>query len=92
MISRGGKFSGAYSICWDERAPLAEELMSSIEIEDEEDDSNVVSFASLREDSEPPRAADEEAPVSEPTFNQWQEQASHYQQSPPGWPRFVAQD
>ena len=38
MMSRAGKFSAAYSVHLDERAQLAEELMSSIDQDDDADD------------------------------------------------------
>lgn len=67
MMSRAGKFSAAYSVHWDERAQLAEELMSSIDQDDDvdEDDDEDVRWTRSQESTPPRYAPDEEGPVSE---------------------------
>lgn len=64
MMSRARKFSAAYGITSDERGKLAEELMSSID-RDEDDDEEELVWRS-RSTSEPPRyGADDDGPVSD---------------------------
>ena len=67
MMRGAGKFSAAYSVHWDERAQLAEELMSSIDREDDvdEDEDEDVRWATVQETIPPRYAPDEEGPVSE---------------------------
>ena len=66
MISRAGKFSAAFLITRDERAQLAEELMATID-RDEDDDEDEVSWRPAREEIELryADAAEEDAPVSD---------------------------
>jgi len=67
MIRGAGKFSAAYSVHLDERAQLAEELMSSIDQADDvdDDDDEDVRWANVKETIPPRSAPDEEGPVSE---------------------------
>ncbi len=74
MTSRAGRFSAAYSVhCWDERAQLAEERMSSIDLDDDADDEDEeeVRWATALESIPPRYAPDEEGPVSE---DRWENQ------------------
>jgi len=64
MTSRAGKFSAAFRITRDERAQLAEELMASIERDEEVDDEDDLDWRRAQEEPEPRYAADEEAPAS----------------------------
>jgi hypothetical protein len=65
MTSRAGKFGAAFLITRDERAQLAEELMASIDRDDDDDDE--VSWRPAREEIELRYAegAEEDAPVSD---------------------------
>jgi hypothetical protein len=68
MTSRAGKFGAAFRITWDERAPLAEELMASIDgdADADADDEDDLGLWHAREDVEPRYAGDAaDAPVSE---------------------------
>jgi hypothetical protein len=62
MTRSAGKFSANFRITLDERAQLAEELMASV---DRDDDDDELDFRREREEFELRYAADEEPPVSE---------------------------
>jgi hypothetical protein len=65
MTSRAGKFSAAFRITRDERGQLAEELMASIERDEDVDDEDDLDWRRAHEDVEPRYASDEETPASD---------------------------